>query len=152
MALKLTVFLAVGTVFLSTTRVEEFSYALSCFGLPHKIAFTITLSFRLVPVFLQTAQMVVEAQRCRGLNFDQGSVWRRARRYIPVMVPVFMGALRRTEGLAMALDARGFQLERKRTTYRAYRLGRGDLLAIAGLSALLLSYAYLRRSGQLAIF
>src|SRR5215470_5595399 len=52
MATKLTVILASGILFLSTTRIEEFAYALTRFGLPYKIGFTMTMAFRLVPVFL----------------------------------------------------------------------------------------------------
>lgn len=150
MALKLTVFLAAGTVFLSVTRVEEFAYALTSAGLPYRIGFAVTLSFRLVPVFLESAQKVVQAQRCRGFDFDRGGLLERVRRYIPVMVPVFMGALRRTDGLAMALDARGFQLDRGRTSFLAYPIGVRDLGTLALCAILLVGYSQLLRAGALA--
>ena len=142
MALKLTVFLAAGTVFLTTTRVEEFAYALTAAGLPFRIGFAVTLSFRLVPVFLESAEKVVQAQRCRGYDFERGGFLERVRRYVPVMVPVFMGALRRTDGLAMALDARGFQLDGARTTYLHYPLGVSDLSTLLACLALLAGYSY----------
>ncbi len=150
MALKLTVFLAAGTVFLTVTRVEEFAYALTAAGLPFRIGFAVTLSFRLVPVFLESAQKVVQAQRCRGYDFERGGFFERARRYVPVMVPVFMGALRRTDGLAMALDARGFQLDSERTTYLHYPLGRRDYLAVGGAALLLAFYSSYWMRGAMA--
>src|SRR5690606_36584454 len=109
MALKLETFLAAGMLFLSTTRIEEFAYALTRLGMPYAVGFTMTLAFRLVPVFIDAALTVVQAQRCRGLDFERGSFVERVRRYVPVLVPVFMGALRRADQMAMALDARGFQ-------------------------------------------
>src|SRR5215470_15999568 len=117
MAIKLATFLGVGVVFLSTTKIEEFAYALTRVGMPYKVGFTMTLAFRLVPVFLDAAVTVVQAQRCRGFNFDEGSLLQRMRRYVPVIVPVFMGALRRADGMAMALEARGFQSAQPRTQF-----------------------------------
>jgi energy-coupling factor transport system permease protein len=137
MAIKLTTFLAVGTLFLSTTKIEEFAYALTRVGVPYKLGFTMTLAFRLVPVFLDAAVTVVQAQRCRGFNFDEGNLLQRARRYVPVIVPVFMGALRRADGMAMALEARGFQSGRERTAYEhfPFRLSdAGALLVAAGIA------------------
>ena len=78
MAIKLNVLLASGLLFLSTTRIEEFSYALCRLGLPYKVGFTMTMAFRLVPVFLDSALAVVQAQRCRGLDFERGSLWHTA--------------------------------------------------------------------------
>lgn len=150
MALKLTVFLAAGTVFLTVTRVEELAHALTTAGLPFRIGFAITLSFRLVPVFLDSAYKVVQAQRCRGYDFERGSFGERIRRYVPVLVPVFMGALRRTDGLAMALDARGFQLDGPRTRYLHYPLSVLDAAAVAGGVLLIATYLALWWRGALA--
>jgi energy-coupling factor transport system permease protein len=131
MAIKLATFLAVGVLFLSTTKVEEFAYALTQVGVPYKLGFTLTLAFRLVPVFIESALTVVQAQRCRGFNFDEGNLVERARRYVPVLVPVFMGALRRADGMAMALEARGFQSERTRSSFERYSFGARDAAALA---------------------
>ena len=130
MAIKLTTFLGIGVVLLSATKIEEFAYALTRLGMPYKLGFAMTLAFRLVPVFLDAAVSVVQAQQCRGFDFDQGSLWRRARRYVPVIVPVFMTALRRADGMAMALEARGFQSGRSRTVYEQYALRVSDVLAL----------------------
>ena len=148
MAIKLATFLAVGVVFLSTTKIEEFAYALTRVGLPYKLGFTLTLAFRLVPVFLDAAVTVIQAQRCRGFNFDEGNLVQRARRYVPVIVPVFMGALRRADGMAMALEARGFQSGRVRTAYERFPFQVSDAaglilaLAVAGGYVVLWYYGY----------
>src|ERR1043166_3486191 len=63
MAIKLDTFLGVGILFLSATKIEEFAYALTRVGMPYKLGFTMTLAFRLVPVFLAAAVTVVQAQR-----------------------------------------------------------------------------------------
>jgi energy-coupling factor transport system permease protein len=151
MAAKLVVILCAGILFLSVTRIEELAYALNRVGLPYKIGFTMSLAFRLVPVFVDAADTVVQAQRCRGLDFDRGGLWERLRRYIPVIVPVFMGGLRRADNMAMALEARGFQSQRQRTTLAHYELKTADGLALLVLGAIVGLYLYLWWNGSLRI-
>lgn len=151
MAVKLTIFLGAGVLFLSTTRIEDFAYALTVVGVPYKIGFTLTLAFRLVPVFLDAAHNVVQAQRCRGLDFEQGGLLRRLRRYVPVIIPVFMGALRRADTMAMALEARGFQSTRPRTALQRYTVGVPEVLAVVLVSAMTAVYVVLWWSGVVAL-
>jgi energy-coupling factor transport system permease protein len=151
MALKLDCFLGAGILFLSVTRIEEFAYALTRLGMPYKVGFTMTMAFRLVPVFVDAAVTVVQAQRCRGLDFDRGGLWARTRRYVPVIVPVFMGALRRADQMAMTLDARGFQAPVPRTVLEPYRVGWLDVLVAVVLIGAVAAYLGLWHSGRLSL-
>jgi energy-coupling factor transport system permease protein len=151
MALKLDTFLAIGVLFLSTTRIEEFAYALTRCGMPYKLGFTMTLAFRLVPVFLEAAVTVVQAQRCRGLDFDRGNLVQRMRRYVPVMVPVFMGALRRADGMAMALEARGFQSAIPRTSFERFPFRVQDAAAALMLGGTAALYVLLWFAGYATV-
>lgn len=151
MATKMLVILGSGILFLSVTRIEEFAYALTRLGLPYKIGFTMSLAFRLVPVFLDAASTVVQAQRCRGLDFDRGSPWQRLRRYVPVIIPVFMGGLRRADNMAMALEARGFQSSRPRTSLADHPFGAADVCALVVLLVLTAGYAAAWWSGSLLL-
>lgn len=151
MAFKLDVFLGSGLLFLSTTRIEEFAYALTRIGLPYKVGFTMTMAFRLVPVFVDAAATVVQAQRCRGLDFERGSLAQRVRRYVPVMVPVFMGALRRADQMAMALEARGFQAPHRRTVLQRYRFTARDAVVTGALVAVVVAYLTLAWNGVLRL-
>jgi energy-coupling factor transport system permease protein len=151
MALKLDCFLASGILFLSVTRVEEFAYALTRLGLPYRVGFAMTMAFRLVPVFVDAAATVVQAQRCRGLDFDHGSLWERLRRYVPVMVPVFMGALRRADQMAMTLDARGFQARTPRTVLEPYTVSGLDVVVALALVVGVAAYLTLWSAGWLSL-
>lgn len=151
MALKLEIFLGSGILFLSTTRIEDFAYALTRLGMPYTVGFTMTMAFRLVPVFVDAATTVVQAQRSRGLDFERGSLWQRVRRYVPVMVPVFMGALRRADQMAMALDGRGFQRAAVRTALDVHPVRVGDVVGIVVLVALTGTYVWLAYVGALRL-
>jgi energy-coupling factor transport system permease protein len=151
MGIRLATFLVTGLLFLTTTRMEEVAYGLRRLGMPYLVGFTLTLSFRLVPVFFESAVTIVQAQRCRGLEFGRGSLLARLRRYVPVIVPVFIGALRRADRMAMALELRGFNSGRPRTTYLRAQAGWRD--AVAGSVAIAVAGAYValwtRGIGQL---
>src|SRR6185436_4869372 len=94
----------------------------------------------LVPLFFDATHTIVQAQRCRGLRMDRGGVVARLRRFVPVLVPVFVGALRRGDRMAMALELRGFNSGRPRTTYLRARMGGRDVLALAVVVAIATTY------------
>lgn len=134
--LKVGALVLASVLFLSGTKVEELAVGLSRLGLPYRLGFTITLAFRLVPLFMESALTVVDAQRLRGYDFDAGGPFERIRRYVPVVVPVFMGALRKANNMAMALEARGFGRTHRPTSFVEYRMNRRDAAAFAFLVAL----------------
>src|SRR6185369_11616001 len=104
-------------------------------------------AFRLVPVFLESALTVVDAQRCRGLDFARGPLHRRIARYVPVIVPVFIGALRRADQMAFALEVRGFGSGRPRTGLPRPPANAGDWLLVAIASAIAIAYLALWVAG-----
>ena len=62
-------------LFLSTTKVEEFTAGLARLGVPYRVGFAITLSFRLVPLFIDSALTVVQAQNLRGYDSIAAVRW-----------------------------------------------------------------------------
>ena len=77
--LKLAELLGTSVLFLSTTKVEEFTAGLSRMGVPYRVGFSITLAFRLVPLFIDSAVTVVQAQSLRGYDFNRGGPLERVR-------------------------------------------------------------------------
>lgn len=147
MATKLSTFLATGALFLSTTRIEEFAYAFTLLGLPYRISFTLTLAFRLVPLFLESALTVIQAQRCRGLDIHSGRLFHRLRQYVLVLIPVFMGALRRADQMAIALEARGFNSNRPRTSFQRIGWTGEDTCALLVVLGVTIFYLSLWKAG-----
>jgi energy-coupling factor transport system permease protein len=134
--IKLAELLAASVLFLSTTKIEEFTYGLQRMRVPYRVSFAISLSFRLVPLFIDSAVTIVDAQRLRGYDFNQGGPLERVRRYVPVVIPVFMGALRKANNMAMALEARGFGFSHEPTTFIEYPVTVADVIAFAFLIGL----------------
>ena len=147
MGLKLLSFLLMNVVLLSTTRVEELTSAFTRIGLPYRVGFTLTLAFRLVPLFADSAGTVLQAQRLRSLGVETKGLVARLRRTVPVIIPVFMGALRRADQMAIALDMRGFSLPGPRRAILERRVGVADAVALAVAIAAPVSASVIRAAG-----
>jgi energy-coupling factor transport system permease protein len=150
--LKLAELLSASILFLSTTTIEEFTTSLVSLRVPYQMAFAMSLAFRLVPLFIDSAFTVLQAQRLRGYEFNRGNVFERMRRYVPALIPVFMGALRRANNMAMALEARGFGLGAHPTSLDENEFRRSDLIASGFLLLIATGYflIYLAGYGTIA--
>jgi energy-coupling factor transport system permease protein len=117
LATRIVSFVLSGLTFGTITRVEEFTFGLTRLKIPYKGAFALTLGFRLVPLFYQNLQTIVEAQKSRGVDLDNASLFRKAGLYLPVISILISYGLRNADIMAMALEAKGFGYSPKRTFY-----------------------------------
>jgi energy-coupling factor transport system permease protein len=148
--LRLSAMVAAGMIFMSTTMVEEFAHGLRRLGLPYAVGFALAAAVRLVPTFLGSSAAVVEAQKSRGLDLESGNLFARLRKHVPVLVPVFVTAIRSTDLTAMALESKGFGAHHRRSYYRELRMRVVDwvwmVLALGAAGAAL--YARLQGWGE----
>jgi energy-coupling factor transport system permease protein len=145
MALRL-VFLILGTqVMLLTTSplaltdgIEQLLNPLKKIKLPvHELAMMMTIALRFIPTLLEETDKIMKAQASRGADFESGSIVRRARNMVPLLVPLFVSAFRRADELAMAMEARCYRGGHGRTRMKVLKFELIDLWA--GLIMLLLS-------------
>jgi len=105
-------------------------------GFPiHEAAMTMAIALRFVPTLFEEAERVRKAQAARGADFSEGGPIRRLRALGPVLVPLTVGAFRRADALAEAMESRGYRGGEGRTRYRELRFGVRDALAV-GLALL----------------
>jgi energy-coupling factor transport system permease protein len=99
-------------------------------GLPvRELTMVLTIALRFVPTLFGEVEKIARAQEARGAELRMGPPWRRVRNWVPTFVPIFVAAFRHAEGLATAMEARGFRGAHQRTRMVQLRLGRGDLVA-----------------------
>ena len=145
--LKLGAMMLAGLVLLATTRVEELFLGLVRLRLPYPVAFAFALALRWVPEVYQTALRVKEAQEVRGLTLQEGGPFTRLKRHLPLLVPIFLLTLRRTQTLAWTLEAKGFQAQPHRTYLLELHPGLRDWLALAVAAVLLGGFVALHLAG-----
>ena len=102
----------------------------------HEVAMMMTIALRFIPTLDEEFRKVTAAQAARGADFGEGGLLRRSRALIPVLVPLTVGAFRRADELAEAMESRGYQGGTGRTRFREWRLRPRD--AVAGLVTLLI--------------
>ncbi len=145
--LKLGTMMVAGMVLLATTPVEELFLGLVKLRLPYAGAFAFALALRWVPEVFVTAQRVKEAQEARGLVWEEGGPLTRLQRHLPLLAPIFLLTLRRSQTMAWALETRGFQRSGQRTYLLQIRMAPRDWLALAVAAACLAGFVALHLAG-----
>ena len=142
-ALRL-VFLVMGTSVLTLTTspmqltdgLERLMRPLQKFHFPaHELAMMMTIALRFIPTLLEETDKIQKAQMARGADFETGNLINRAKAMIPLLVPLFVSALRRANDLAMAMEARCYRGGDHRTRLRELQYTRLDLYAALATAA-----------------
>jgi len=147
MGIRTAIFLITGVTFLSTTRIEEFTTALIKLKIPYPVAFSISTAFRLLPAFVGAGSTIIQAQTSRGLNLESGNIVVRMKKFIPLLVPILIYAIRSINLQAMALESKCFNLTKDRTFYFKLKMKNSDYVIIFILFCVCLITLYLRISG-----
>ena len=100
------------------------------------IAMVFSLALRFIPVTAEELGRVHDAQQARGASFSEGGLWERLRAWQTVLIPLFVGLFRRADALAVAMDARCYGAEPRRTSLHDRRLAGPSLAVLAAGLAL----------------
>jgi len=101
-----------------------------------------SIALRFIPLTAAEVDRIVLAQRSRGAVFDEGSIIKRLRSWIPVLIPLFVNLFRRADQLACAMDSRCYR-GRGRTHLRIMRARGVEIFAGIALSCVLLAIGLL---------
>lgn len=128
--LKYSVIVPIAVLFLVTTHPTEFASSLNRIGVPYKVAFAVSLALRYIPDVQQDFRSIADAQAARGVAVTQGSLLKRARHSLQILIPLLFTSLERIETVSNAMDLRGFGADKKRTWYNQRAMTRIDYIAI----------------------
>ena len=140
MTLRFAVLISSFSIFFLTTSPDHLGLALQQSHIPYEFCFAFTTAVRFVPVLADEAQTIMDAQKARGLELEQGNLLKRIRNYIPILIPLIVNAIRRSLELAEAMDSRGWGANKTRTNLYTLKLKQLDYVLFA-ISLLLLVLA-----------
>jgi len=90
-----------------TDGIEKLLRPLNHIRVPvHELALMMSIALRFIPILVEETDKIMKAQTARGADFESGNVIQRIRNMLPILVPLFVSAIRRANELALAMDAR----------------------------------------------
>lgn len=136
MALRLVLLIISSSVLTYTTSpmaltdgIEKLLKPVSKLGFPsHELAMMMSIAIRFIPTLIEETDKIIKAQQARGADFDTGSLLKRAKALIPMLVPLFISAFRRADELAIAMESRCYRGGDARTRLKELRFTKRDLL------------------------
>lgn len=120
-----------------TDAMEDLLKPLKVIGVPvHDFAMMMTIALRFIPTLIDETDKIMTAQKSRGADFTNGSLTKRAKALIPVLIPLFVSAFRRAEELAVAMECRCYHGGKGRTRMTVRHLHFGDFVFLFAVVAL----------------
>lgn len=96
----------------------------------HEIGLMLSMSLRFVPTLMDGTTRIMNAQRARGVDFNEGNLIQKVKSVIPILIPLFASSFKRADALATAMEARGYQGGEGRTKYRVLEWKLPDTCAV----------------------
>ena len=97
----------------------------------HEISMMMSIALRFIPILLEETDKIMKAQIARGADFESGSIMKRAKALVPLLVPLFISAFRRANDLARAMEARCYRGGDGRTKMKPLIYQKRDYVAYA---------------------
>lgn len=121
-----------------TDGLERILRPLRAFRVPvHEMAMMMSIALRFIPILIEETNRIMKAQTARGADFESGNLLQRLRNMLPLLIPLFVSAIRRATDLALAMDARCYHGGAGRTKMHPLRYGKIDFAAYGCLVAYL---------------
>lgn len=145
MLLRLTLLVIGSNLLTLTTTPVELTHAIESLLAPLNVvkfpvkdfALIMSLTLSFIPSLIEETDRIVRAQKARGADFDTGSVFKRAKAFVPILIPLLVGGFRRADELANAMNSRCYEGSTKRTRLVTMKLSWRDAVgAFVTLSVL----------------
>ncbi len=124
-----------------TDGIEKLLTPLKRVGFPaHELALMITIALRFIPTLIDETEKIMKAQKGRGVEFDKGSIIKRSKSLVSILVPLIVSCFRRAHELALAMESRCYRGGEGRTKLKELKHQTIDYLGyLSGLILVALS-------------
>ncbi len=96
----------------------------------NELVLVFVIAIKFVPIFIEEVERLARAQTARGVPFDEGAPFTRARRLGRLLVPIFIGGFARADLLSTAMHTRCYRGGRYRTKLRQMHARPSDWLIL----------------------
>ena len=112
-----------------TDAIEKLLSPLKYVGLQnavHTLAMMMTIVLRFIPILVEETQKIMNAQKARGADLENGSLMQRIKALIPILIPLLISSIRHAYELAEAMECRCYTGGEGRTRMKQMRLTKID--------------------------
>lgn len=96
----------------------------------HELSMMMTIALRFIPTLVEETDKIIKAQSARGADFQTGSIFKRAKAMIPILVPLFISAFKRADELATAMECRCYRGGEGRTKLKVLKIKVMDYVSV----------------------
>lgn len=117
-------------------------------GVPaHELSMMMTIALRFIPTLITETDKIIKAQKSRGADFSSGNILQRMKYVMPILIPLFVGAFRRADELAMAMESRCYRGGQGRTRMKEMKIGNLDFCLMAIFAAIIACLLFFKIEG-----
>lgn len=136
-----------------TDGLEQAFHWLNRFRIPvHEMAMMVSIALRFIPILVEELNKIMKAQQARCADFESGNLLQRLKSLFPVILPMFVSAIRRANDLALAMESRCYRGGEGRTKLRPLKYEKRDGFAYFCLLVYILGMTALRLWGTWSQF
>ena len=110
----------------------------------HELAMMMSIALRFIPTLIEETDKIMNAQKARGAQLDTGKMTDRVKALVPVLIPLFISALRRADELAMAMECRCYHGGEGRTRLKQLKFTSEDFRCLVVIAVALVVIACTR--------
>lgn len=121
------IIVVMSALILLTGQMRDYLLALVQMKVPYELAYMVVLAFHFFPILRQEALDVYHSIQLRGCELKKTSLKNKLIAFKGMCIPILAGALARAQDTAIAMEARGFRMYRKRTYMRKLKLAKKDI-------------------------
>jgi len=111
-----------------------------------ELAMMMNIALRFIPTFWEETDKIIKAQISRGADFNSWNPLSRIKYMTALLVPLFLNVFRKSDELALAMEARGYEVGMDRSSLHKLQFNLRDYLILV-LAPVLLAVFILYRSG-----
>jgi len=129
-----------------TDGIETLLNPLKKIRLPiHELSMMMSIALRFIPTLIEETDKIMSAQKARGADFETGGLIKRAKAILPLIIPLFISAIRRADELAVAMESRCYHGGEGRTRMKILKMAARDYLGLLWGAAVITGVVFLGR-------
>lgn len=153
MALRVVLLILISAVLTYTTSPNDITDGLERLFSPlkfiglgsavHTLTMMMTIALRFIPTLIEETVKIMNAQKARGADFENGKLSQKIRAVIPILIPLLISSVRRAYDLAEAMESRCYNGGEGRTRLKQLKFTKADAFSFVGFIILFAAVIYL---------